>query len=77
VPQPERDHGAIDAMVKKVHGCGVPTDMRGDILLFERRATPCGQVGVFGDETLDRIAAECAATDAGKHRIFGPTVAFA
>jgi hypothetical protein len=63
--------------MKKVHGCGVPTDMRSDLLPFERRATSCGQMGVFGEEALDRITAESAAADAGKDRIFEPTVAFA
>ena len=48
-----------------------------DLLPFERRATPRGKMGVFGEETLDRIAAESAAADAGKDRIFGLTVAFA
>ncbi len=76
VPQPERDHGAIHTMVKKVHGCGVATDMRGDSLPFERRATPRGQMGVFCEKTLDRIAAESATANAGKDRIFGLTVAF-
>ena len=32
-------------------------------------------MGVFGEETLDRIAAESAATDTRKDRIFGQTVA--
>ena len=63
-------------MVKKVHGCGVATDMRGDSLPFERRAAPRGKMGVFGEKTLDRIAAESATADAGKDRIFGLTVAF-
>jgi hypothetical protein len=34
-------------------------------------------MGVFGEEALDRITAESAAADAGKDRIFEPTVAFA
>ena len=76
VPQPERDYGAIHTMVKKVHGCGVATDMRGDSLPFERRATPRGQLGVFCEKTLDRVAAESATADAGKERVFGLTVAF-
>jgi hypothetical protein len=63
-------------MVKKVHGCGVPTDMRRDSLPFERRATACGQMGVLSEQTRDGIAAEPAATDAGKDRILGLTVAF-
>ena len=75
VPQPECNHGAIHAMVKKVHGCGVATDMRADLLPFEGRATRRGQMGVFGQETLDRITAKSAAADAGKDWIFGLTVA--
>ena len=64
-------------MVKKVHGRGVPTDVRADLLPFEGRATCRGQMGVFGEEALDRITAESAAADAGEDRIFEPTVAFA
>jgi hypothetical protein len=75
--QPERDHGAIHAVVKKVHGCGMPTDMWGDTLPIERRATSCGQMDVFSHEAFDRIATESAAADAGKDRIFGLAVAFA
>ena len=58
VPQPERDHRAIDAMLKKVHGCGVSKHMRGDVLPFEGGASPCGKMGVLGDKMLDRIATE-------------------
>jgi hypothetical protein len=64
-------------MVKKVHGCGVPTDVRADLLPLERRATWRGQMGVFGEEALNRITAESAAADAGKDWILGLTVAFA
>jgi hypothetical protein len=53
-------------MVKKVHGCGVPTDVRANFLPFEGWATPLGQMGVFGEEALDRIATESAAAGAGK-----------
>jgi len=77
VPQPERDHGAIDAVLKKVHGGGVTKYMGRDVLPFERRASRFGTVRVLGDETLDRIAAESTATDAGKDRVIGQTVAFA
>ena len=77
MPQPECDHRAIHTMMKKVHGCGVPTDMWSDFLPFERRATPRGQMGVFGEETLNRIATEPAAADAGEDGVLGPTVAFA
>ena len=64
-------------MVKKVHGCGMPTDMWGDSLPFERGATSRSPMGVFSEETLDRIATESAAVDAGKDRIFGLAEAFA
>src|SRR5436309_6833278 len=33
-------------------------------------------MGVLGDETLDRVAAQPTSTDAGKDRIIGQTVAF-
>ena len=36
VPQPECYHRAIHTVVKKIHGGGVPPDMRGDLLPFER-----------------------------------------
>ena len=75
VPEPECNHGAIHTMMKKVHGCGMSADMGGDLLLFERRATPHGQIGVFGEEILDRIATESAATDVRKDWILWLTVA--
>jgi hypothetical protein len=49
--------------------------MGGDLLLFERRATPRGQIGVFGEEILDRIATESAATDTRKDWVLWLTVA--
>jgi hypothetical protein len=64
-------------MVKKVHGCGVPTDVRANFLSFQGRATCRGQMGVFGEEALNRIAAESAAADAGKDWILWLTMAFA
>jgi len=76
VPQPERDHGAINPMLQKVHGGGVSTNMRGYSLPFKRRAGPRGKMGVLGDATLNRIAAKSAATGAGEERIFGLTVTF-
>src|SRR5215470_6656590 len=76
VPQPERDHRAVHAVVKKVHGCGVATDMRGDSLPFERGTCLHGNAGLLDEETLDCIAAQSTAPEAGKDRIFGLTVAF-
>ena len=61
MPQPERDHRAVHAVVKKVHGCGVATDMRGDPLPFKRGTCLHGNTGVLGEETLDRIAAQSTA----------------
>jgi hypothetical protein len=55
----------------------VSKDVRRDFLPFERGATPRGKMGVFGEETFDRIAAESAATGVRKGRIFGLTLAFA
>ena len=69
VPQPERDHRAVHTVLKKVHGCGVATDTRGDPFPFKRGTCPCGNTGVLGEETLDRIAAQSTAPEAGKDRI--------
>ena len=63
-------------MLQEVHGCGVTTDVRGESLPFERGTGRCGKMGVLGNETLDRIAAESATTDTRKERIFGQTMAF-
>src|SRR5260370_18026929 len=73
VPQPERDHGAINTVLQEIHGCGVTTHVRGNSLPLERGTGRCGKMGVLGDETLDRIAAESATTDTRKDRIFGQT----
>src|SRR5437879_3476014 len=51
--------------------------MRADFLPFERCARLRGQGSVFGDETLDRIAAELSAAATEKQWIFRTTVAFA
>ena len=76
VTQPERDHGTIHTVVKKVHGCGVTADMRGHLLVFERGASLRGQMTVFGKATLDRIATESATADAGEEWVLGLTMAF-
>jgi hypothetical protein len=76
VPQPERDHGAINPMLQKVHGGGVSTNMRGYSLPFKRGTGLYGNTGVLGKETLDCIAAQSTASEAGKERIFGLTVMF-
>ena len=66
VPEPERDHGAIHTVVQKVHRYGMSAHMRRDLFPFERRAIRGSQMAVFREATLDRIATESAATDAGK-----------
>ena len=77
VPQPERDHRAINTMLKKVHGCRVTTDVRRYSLPFEREADLSSKMGVLSDETLDRIPAKFFTTNTGEDRIFRLTVAFA
>ena len=73
VPQPEGYHGAVNAMLQKVHGGAVPKGVRGDLLPFERRASLFGNIGVLGDEALD----QSTTTNTGEDRVFGKTVAFA
>ena len=74
--EPQCDHGAIDARLKKVHSCGVSKNMGRDLLAFERVVDLFGNIDVLGYETLDRISAKSATTNAGKNRTFGRTVAF-
>jgi len=50
--------------------------MRGDSLPFERGTCLHGNAGLLDEETLDCIAAQSTAPEAGKDRIFGLTVAF-
>lgn len=63
-------------MVKKIHGCGVATDVWGDSLVLERWTTLRSQLDVFCEKTLDRVTAESATPDTGKDRIFDVPVAF-
>jgi hypothetical protein len=77
VPQPKGDHRPIHTVLKKVHGCGVSTDVRGYSLPSERGAGLGGKMGVLGDATLDRIAAKSMVTHAGEDRISRHTVTFA
>jgi hypothetical protein len=77
VPQPKGEHRAIHTVLKKVHGCGVSTNVRGYSLPCERGAGLCGKMGVPSDATLDRIAAKPTVTHAGEDRISRHTVTFA
>jgi hypothetical protein len=54
--QPERDHRAINAMLKKVHGCSVAQNMRRDILSVERRAIAFGTMLVTRRSTASRLS---------------------
>src|SRR4030095_4349383 len=76
VPEPEGNDGAVNAMLQKVHGCGMSKDMRRNFFGFEGGASRWGNVGLFSDETLDRIPAKSPAADAGKDWLFGLTVPF-
>ena len=49
VAEPERDHGDVGTAVEQLHGRGVPQDMRGEVLVVQRRAAPGGGGGVFGE----------------------------
>ena len=77
VPEPEADHRATNAMMKKVHRCGVSTDMRGDSLTSKRRAGLCSTMGVLGEEMLNRVTTKSVSPDAGKERICRLTCSFA
>jgi hypothetical protein len=76
VSEPESDHAAVHTVVKKIHGCGVAANMRGYSLPFERVTGLCSKTRVLGDETLDRITAKSASTDAGEEGISGQTATF-
>jgi hypothetical protein len=56
--QPKRDHCAIHAVLKQLHGGAVTQHVRCYAFALERRACPGGQVDVLADDALDRIAAE-------------------
>ena len=60
VPEPERNDGATDAIVQKLHRRCVAQAVRGDMSSLERRTALGRQYGVLPDNALDRVTAETA-----------------
>jgi hypothetical protein len=64
MPQPERDHGGVDAGVEQPHCTGVPERVRRELLAFQGRARAFRDRTVLGEQTLDGVAAELPAAAA-------------
>jgi len=77
VPEPERDHGRVDAGVEESHRGGVSQDVWCDRLGPERRACRGGVRRVFREPVLDGVCAERPAGGGGEQRIVGSSFALA
>ena len=64
--KPEGDHGAVHAVLKEVHCCGMAEHMRPDLFPFKRWALLSGSGCVFGKQVFDSVAAQGAAPCVGK-----------
>ena len=62
MPEPNRDHGAIDAGLQQLHGCGVSKNMRTNVFISERRTYLLRSLSVFGHEMLNRVGTESSAS---------------
>ena len=58
VTEPERDDGATDTFVQKLHRRGVAQTVGAHMLALEGRTALGRQSGVFLDDALDRVTAE-------------------
>ena len=67
--EPESNHGAVDAILEKVHCCGMPQRMWTYVLTLKGLAFVCGDGDVFLHQAFNGIAAELSASDADKERI--------
>jgi len=72
----ECDDGAVDAGLEQLDGGGVPQDVWGDALCFERRAVGSRSVGVLVYEALDGVAAELATPPTRKHNVVALSILF-
>jgi hypothetical protein len=75
VSEPESDHGAIYAILEKVHCSGMSKRVRAYVLPLEGLAFVSGDGDVFLHQAFNGIAAELSASDAGKQRIVGTALA--
>ena len=69
VPKPQRDHGAVDAVLQEVHGGRVPKDVGRYPLLSERRGARGRDLYVLLDDALDGVAAEGPPADGCEYGI--------
>ena len=64
MPEPNGDHGSIDASLQHFHGCGVSKDMWANVFIGERRTYLLRSSSVFGHEMLNRVGTESSASRA-------------
>ena len=64
VTEPQRDHRCIDPCLQEPHRRRVSQNMGSHPLAVQRRTFARGDAGVFGQEALDRIAAQASAVQA-------------
>ena len=77
VAEPEGDHGGVDAGVEESHGGGVAEDVQRHLLVVQARCVPGGVAEVFGEPTLERVAAESSALPGREERLGCAAAAFA
>ncbi len=69
VPQPERNDGAVDAIVQKLHGGGVPQHVRRDALVRQRGARLCSAGRVFAHDAFHGVPAQRCSPRGREQRI--------
>ena len=69
VAKPQRDDGAVDTLVKKLHRGSVSKAVRAHMLALQRPALIGCQCDVLVDKALDRVTAETAVAVADEERL--------
>ena len=67
--QPERNHGAVHAVLEQLHRSAVTQHMRCYALALERRAGDGSHLHMLANDAFDRIAAEPISTIAHEQRL--------
>jgi len=69
VSEPEGDDGRVDPVLQKVHGAGMPKDVRVDPVSGEAVVAAGGGACVFGDDPFNCVGAEPASGPGREQRL--------
>src|SRR4029453_4786370 len=74
---PEGDHGTVDTVLKEIHSGGVPQHVGRNTLRPQGWALFAGDGDVLGQQVLDSVTAQAAASCAWEQRLTRLTVTLA